>query len=167
MSQGRARCPSVVVLGCGNPSRGDDALGPALMRRLEAWIERHPGRPVTAVEDFQFQIEHALDLRGHDLALFVDASASGPEPLALHRLEPQADGTFTTHALSPQALLQAFAAIDQGPPPTAFALAVRGYSFDLGKPLSAGAAANLDRAWSLIQTMVKKPSQENWRALES
>jgi Ni,Fe-hydrogenase maturation factor len=50
-----------VVLGCGNPSRGDDALGPALLDRVEEWLRLHPDRRVVALGDFQLQVEHTLD----------------------------------------------------------------------------------------------------------
>ena len=66
--------PRVVVFGWGNVSRGDDGLGPLLLARIEALGLPH----VTTIEDFQLQIEHALDLRDADLALFVDASVAAP-----------------------------------------------------------------------------------------
>jgi hydrogenase maturation protease len=159
------RIPKVVVLGCGNPSRGDDALGPALMARVETWISAHPDRPVTAVEDFQLQVEHTLDLQGRDLALFVDASASGHEPVVLHPVRPAVDFSFSTHALSPPALLQAFATLDRGTPPPAFALAVRGYSFGLGHSLSPQAAQSLEAAWTLLERMLENPSRKGWEEL--
>jgi len=160
-----SRIPRVVVLGCGNPSRGDDALGPALMGRVETWIEGHPDRPVNAVEDFQLQVEHTLDLQGRDLALFVDATASGHEPVVLHFVRPAADFSFSTHALSPPALLQAFVTLDRGTPPPAFALAVRGYSFGLGHSLSLQATQSLEAAWSLLERMLEDPSRKAWEEL--
>jgi Ni,Fe-hydrogenase maturation factor len=37
--------PPVLILACGNPSRGDDALGPLLLERLQNWLdEAWPGR---------------------------------------------------------------------------------------------------------------------------
>jgi len=151
-----------VILGCGNPSRGDDGLGPALMARVHGWIEAHPGSPVIAVEDFQLQVEHTLDLVGRDLALFVDATASGHEPVTLHPVEPAVDASFTTHALSPAALLQAYITLDRGVPPRAFALAVRGYSFGLGHSLSVEAVKSLETAWVLLERLLGKPSIEEW-----
>ena len=156
---------TVVVLGCGNPSRGDDALGPALMARVEAWMRVHPDRPVTAVEDFQLQVEHTLDLQGRELALFVDATASGRDNVHLHRIQPAADFSFTTHSLSPPALLQAFATLDRGTPPPAFSLAARGHSFGLGHSLSPRAAGNLEEAWALLERMLETPTKEAWDAL--
>ena len=65
----------IIILGCGNPSRGDDAMGPALLERVVRWICLHSDKSVAAVEDFQFQVEHSLDLEGQDLALFVAHNA--------------------------------------------------------------------------------------------
>lgn len=152
----------IIVLGCGNPSRGDDALGPLLVECVSYWIRLHPDRPVAAVEDFQFQVEHSLDLEDRDLALFVDAAASGPEPYALTRIQPLEDSSFSTHALSPQAVLHAFRALGQGEPPPAFLLAVRGHSFELGEELSPAGWNNLESAWILLEQLLKRPTLEGW-----
>lgn len=157
----------VVVLGCGNPSRGDDGLGPAVMTRVHAWIEAHPGRPIDAIEDFQLQVEHTLDLQGRDLALFVDATASGHDPVTFHRVEPAADLSFTTHALSPAALLQAYITLDRGAPPPAFALAVRGHSFGLGHSLSPEGLRSLEAAWSLLERLLENASMKAWTQLST
>ena len=47
----------LVVLGWGNDARGDDGLGPALLGRIAALALPH----VVTIEDFQLQIEHAMD----------------------------------------------------------------------------------------------------------
>ncbi len=72
-----------VVLAVGNDARGDDALGPLLLDRLaaSAW----PG--VRTVLDFQFQVEHALDLEGAAGAVFVDAHRQQAELVRLGPLE--------------------------------------------------------------------------------
>ena len=53
----------VVVLASGNRSRGDDAVGPLLLERLAAWLaaEGRSGE-FELFDDYQLQIEHALDL---------------------------------------------------------------------------------------------------------
>ncbi len=154
--------PRIVILGCGNPSRGDDALGPVLLELAELWIRRHPDKRVAVVEDFQFQVEHILDLEDRDLAIFVDASASGPDPCMLRRIEPQRDASFSTHAITPQAVLHAFRSLGQGEPPPAFALAIRGHSFELGDDLSSEAQDNLEAAWSLLGQMLEAPALRSW-----
>ena len=157
--------PRIIILGCGNPSRGDDAIGPALLDRVVRWICLHPEKSVAAVEDFQFQVEHSLDLEDRDLVLFVDAAVSGPDPYALTRILPLADPSFTTHAISPQAVLHAFRALGHGEPPPSFLLAVRGHSFELGEDLSPSGQNNLEAAWTLLEHLLHTPSLTHWERL--
>ncbi|NBS18146.1 MAG: Ni/Fe hydrogenase, partial [Gammaproteobacteria bacterium] len=66
--------PSLLILGVGNPSRGDDALGPLLIEQLETLLsqeERAAAGGIELLTDFQLQIEHALDLLNRSLVLFV------------------------------------------------------------------------------------------------
>jgi hydrogenase maturation protease len=140
----------VVLLAVGNPSRGDDALGPAVAQHLDAL-----GLPgVEVLTDFQLQVEHALDLLGRRLVVFVDASASGNAPFELRPLVPQADVRHTSHSLSPAAVLDAYRRLTDDEPPPARLLAIRGYEFDLGAPLSAPAAGNLQAALAALQAML-------------
>lgn len=152
----------IAVLGCGNPSRGDDAIGPVLLERVEEWTRAHPGRPVVAAQDFQLQVEHTLDMVGRDLVLFVDASAVGLDPFTLRPVLASDQTSFSTHALSPQALLHTFNTLGCGDAPKAFSLGIRGHSFELGQPLSAQAAQNLEQAWSLVKALLESPSESDW-----
>ena len=74
----------ILVLTCGNPSRGDDALGSALHELLVAH-KRATGDlcEVEVLTDFQLQIEHAVDLAGRDCVSFADASVSCDEPVQM------------------------------------------------------------------------------------
>jgi hydrogenase maturation protease len=135
----------VLILACGNPSRGDDALGPLLIDRLS----RDPDLARCGIEtltDFQLQIEHVLDLQGRERVVFVDAAARGPEPFAFLPLRPSPEVSFSTHALAPGVLLTLFREVTAQTPPPARLLAIRGYDFTLGAPLSGHASDNLDRA---------------------
>lgn len=140
---------STLVFGWGNPSRGDDALGPLFVERLGAL--RPPG--VALLTDFQLQVEHALDLRGCDRVLFVDASMglAPDEPFRVRPLAARRDPSFTTHALSPEAVLQAFEAFEGHPGPPAWLLEIGGERWELGDPPSEAALAHLDAAlaWCL------------------
>jgi hydrogenase maturation protease len=131
----------ILVFGWGNPSRGDDALGPLFVERIEALAL--PG--VECLTDFQLQVEHALDLKGRQRVLFVDASfeVSG---IAATRIEARRDATFTSHAISPQSVMQTYLDIEKATPPPCWLLAVGGRAFELGEPLSTVAAANLESA---------------------
>ena len=118
----------LLVFGWGNPSRGDDALGPLFVEAIEAM--KLPG--VECLTDFQLQVEHALDLRGRKRVLFVDASADAAAPFTVERIEPARDASFTTHAVSPQAILQVFREVEGEPPPPCWLLAIRGDAWELG-----------------------------------
>lgn len=139
----------IVVFAIGNPSRGDDAIGPALAARIEA--EGLPG--VEVVADFQLQIEHALDLEGRRLAVFVDAAVDAAPPYELRRVQPCRDRSHTSHALSPAAVLETYERCTGRAPPRAWILAVRGDHFELGSGLSAAARANVEAAWSRLEAL--------------
>jgi hydrogenase maturation protease len=136
-----------LIFGWGNPSRGDDALGPLFVEHFAELAGRHPEwGEVECLTDFQLQVEHALDLQGRQRVLFVDASLDAPAPCSLVRIEAARDDSFTTHAMSPQAVLKVFADIDDGAPPPCWLLAIRGERYELGDGLSAEAAQNLPAA---------------------
>ena len=132
----------VLVLAIGNPSRGDDALGPLAAQELDALAL--PG--VEVLTDFQLQVEHALDLLGRSEVVFVDAAAGGEAPFELRPLAAAADDRHTSHSLSPSAVLEAYRRLTGGPPPPSRLLAIRGHEFGLGAPLSGAASANLRAA---------------------
>jgi hydrogenase maturation protease len=154
--------PRVVVLGWGNPSRGDDALGPEFLARAEPMAAGAPGT-FEFVTDFQLQPEHATDLDGRDLALFVDASRGLPSPIAFTEVEPRRDATFTTHGMSPAAVLAAFRAAFGREPPPAFQLAISGVGFELGAPMSNGAERHLVAALALFARLASTPAAAAWR----
>jgi hydrogenase maturation protease len=155
--------PRVVVIGYGNPSRGDDGLGPALLERLEGWLQS--GGCACGVEvlgDFQLQVEHALDLEDRDLALFLDASVACAEPLDFRRLMPRCDDSFTSHELSPAAVLQVYRDIRGVEPPPCFLLSVRGFAFELGEPIGPRATSHLEAAWTLLRRLLDDARPEAW-----
>lgn len=132
----------LLVIGIGNPSRGDDALGPICIEGLQALDL--PG--VELLTDYQLQVEYVLDLHGRDRIIFIDAAASGPEPFAFVPIQAEADTSYSSHALSPQSLLAAYARHYRQAAPSAFLLAIRGHRFELGEPLSQAAQQNLAAA---------------------
>ena len=134
----------LLVFAWGNRSRGDDALGPLLLDRLRALLPVDSG--VDCLEDYQLQIEHALDLPGRSRVLFVDASLTCRAPFEVISLAPARDASMGTHTLSAQALLQVFCDLHGQAPPASTLLAIRGEAFELGTPLSPAADANLERA---------------------
>jgi hydrogenase maturation protease len=136
----------VLVLAVGNPSRGDDAIGPTLAARLEE--AKLPG--VEVIVEFQLQVENALDLVDRGRVIFVDAGTGTPAPFELRRVQPAAEFLHTSHALSPEAVLATYRRVTGDEPPEAWLLCVRGESFGLGEPLSDAAGDHLAAAWEAL-----------------
>lgn len=160
-SAGRAaaRAP-LLVLAVGNPSRGDDALGPLFIERLGGLLrDELDAREVELLTDFQLQIEHALDLADRARVVFVDASLDAVAPFTFEPVIAARDQSATSHAMSPSAVLAAMASIGCEAPRAASVLAIRGERFELGEGLSPVAAAHLDAA---LRFLVREVS--TWRA---
>jgi hydrogenase maturation protease len=141
----------LLVFGWGNRSRGDDALGPLFIEELRSRAGDRCKDRVQFLEDYQLQVEHALDLASRERVLFVDASLSCAIPFEVWPLRAARDASFTTHPMSPESLLQVFCDLQQVEPPPCTMLAIRGTQFALGEPPGEAALANLERAltWGL------------------
>jgi hydrogenase maturation protease len=150
---------NLVIFGWGNVSRGDDGMGPLLLARIAeaGWDD------ATLIEDFQLQIEHALDLQGAELAMFIDAGKDTPAPFSFREIFPQDGLTHTTHALSPDSVLAVYRKVTGKTPPPAFLLCVRGESFELGEPLSADGATRLEAAWDFLQRLKQALTADGFR----
>ncbi len=141
----------VLIYGIGNESRGDDALGPMLLRAIESEIDPEQ---IELIETFQLQVENALDLSGRRAVIFVDAAANLATPYEFRRVAASVDRTPFTHALSPEALLSVHEKVAGSPPP-AWILAIRGEHFELGSDLSEPARASLESALSFLSGMLR------------
>ncbi len=131
-------------------------------------LERLEAEAVSGIEcltDFQLQVEHALDLEGRDLALFIDAHLTCTPPYEFTLLQPEIDRSYTTHAMSPAAVLQVYQQINHRPPPPSFMLSVRGERFELGEGLSLSALANLEAALQFAKLLCARPELSYWQSL--
>jgi len=137
--------PRVLVLGYGNPGRQDDGLGPA----VSAGIDLLGWPNLTAFDNYQLNIEDAIDVAAHDIVWFADATRAGPAPYEVHDLSPASSIEFTSHLLRPEAVL-AIARQYFGGSPRAYLLAVRGYEFEFVEALTVGAVENLAMALAML-----------------
>lgn len=137
----------VVLLGYGNPLRGDDGVG---WRVAEAAAGRWAGKLVVRTGQ-QLVPEWAADLANATVACFVDASVAVDEPtleaLAADAWPPPIDG----HDLGPAQLLQLTSTVF-GRAPEAFVLHVPAVNFAFGEELSAVAARGVEGAIRLLET---------------
>jgi hydrogenase maturation protease len=157
----------IVVFAVGNRSRGDDALGPLLLERVESWLAAtgQDGK-FALVDDYQLQIEHALDLQGKRLALFIDAGYETPAPFHFYLTGPNpAVAAQGTHKLPPQGVLEVYRQFAGTEPPPSFVLCVRGERFELGEGLSGAAEAHFEAAWRHLTQLCRRPDAALWQAM--
>lgn len=144
--------PPILVLAIGNPSRGDDAVGPLLAARLTTALARATLENVVEVLcDQQLMVEHALDVQQRRAVLFIDASAAEPGRVAWEPVHAAARGlAITSHRCSPAQLMRLVVDTLHAPLPPAWLLSVGGHDFELGAPLQPATARALEDAWQRL-----------------
>ncbi|MGE0333992.1 MAG: hydrogenase maturation protease [Gammaproteobacteria bacterium] len=134
--------PRRIVLGIGNPDRGDDAAGRQVARLLR-W--RLPEDVEVAEHDGEATALLAR-IEGAAVAFLVDACASGAPAGTVHRFDvsaaplPQAAFGLSTHGFGLAEAVELARALGQLPP-RCVVYAIEGASFAGGAPLSPSVAA--------------------------
>jgi len=140
----------VLLIGYGNPARGDDGLGPALAAAVQKMGLDH----VSVDSDYQLSVEDAATAAEHDVVIFADAAVTGPEPFAFTRIEPRPSVSFSTHSVLPEAVVGLTEALF-GAKTTGYLLAIRGHDFNaFSESLSPQAQANLERATAFLSSLL-------------
>lgn len=136
----------VLIIGYGNPLRGDDAAGLRLIEALEA-----AGRPagVETLAVHQLTPELADRVAAARAVVFVDA-ACREEPAALRPLEvPPFSGPPPGHHYSPASLLQ-LTRLTFGVAPPAWLLTLPAAGFAFGAALSPRAVGAVEEGRRLL-----------------
>jgi len=129
----------ILLIGYGNPGRGDDGLGPALAEAIEGMAL--PG--VTVDVDYQLTVDHAAMIAAHDLVIFADAMIGLDAPYRLAPVSSTPPETLGSHQVSPEAAL-ALAGLLFGHSPPGWVLAIAGTAFgEVHEGLSPQAQDNL------------------------
>lgn len=149
----------VLIFAVGNESRGDDALAPLLVRQLQA----EGIRQVEFIEDYQLQVEHVTDLLDRSAVLFIDADVSCDAPFQFSEITAAHDNSYTSHAMSPFALLHTYRLMYGRDAPATFLMRIRGYDFELGKSLSDRAAVNLAATLEQTRELCRDDDLQSWR----
>jgi hydrogenase maturation protease len=139
----------MLVIGYGNELRGDDNLGPFLVKELEQELRSY-SEEISFLALPQLDVTLAPAFRGVEAVIFVDARADEDEaPVVVRQVFPTPGPVRmgnTSHGATIQELLQVardwYNAI-----PTSYAVLPKGYEFPCGFHLSAKArvAAGLAR----------------------
>jgi len=131
-----------LLIAIGNSARSDDGLGWAFLDKLES-ADCFNGKTMSC---YQLQIEDAEVISHYPRVIFVDAFENPSESeYEWEVTKPLNDFTFTTHALTPSAVL--FLCNDlYNSFPEAYTLKIRGYHWALEVGLSSVAEKNLYKA---------------------
>jgi hydrogenase maturation protease len=139
-----------LVIGIGNPLRGDDGVGALLAEQAAVLTAAEPDGPVAVRSVQQLTPELAEELSQLEAVLFIDAwpAPAGAVP-QLQRLSP-AGTSSDSHHLEPAALLAVSQAL-YGRAPAAQLLLVPAHAFEHGMALSAELRAALPQARALLR----------------
>lgn len=123
----------LLVIGYGNPLRGDDGFGYRAAERIPGAIAVHQLTP-----------ELVEPIARADRVVFLDATAEGaPGEIRRRAVHPAAAESGFTHHATPEALLSGAIAL-YGRAPEAEIVTVCGADFSVSETLSAAVAAALD-----------------------
>jgi hydrogenase maturation protease len=144
---------SVLFYGIGNPSRGDDALGPTCVEGLRV--------PASWGVDSNYQLnaEDALLISEYSIVIFVDATREKLErTFCLSKFEAADSIAFSSHAMTPSQVLGLCVQLYQKRP-QCFLLGIRGESWELGDELSPSAKVALTETIQATQAWIDCPNQ--------
>lgn len=147
----------VLIIGCGNLLRGDDAVGPVLVRHL--W-ERGVPHLVRCADGGTGGMDVAFQMRGVPHVIIVDACTSGSEAGAIFRLNgadaetPPLAGV-NLHAFRwDHALAFARWALKDDYPPRIDVWLIEAERLQVGEPLSPAVEASMFRVCDLLMSEV-------------
>ncbi len=126
-----------IILGIGNPDRGDDAAG----RSVAQFLRQQNPRDVEIIEHNGEATSLLAQISGASVALIVDACSAGAPPGTVHRFNvcaaplPQAQIGLSTHGMGLTEAIELARALRQLPT-RCVVYAVEGTQFDIGAGLS-------------------------------
>ena len=133
---------TIVIIGIGNPDRGDDGAGRAVAARLAGSLSSG-----IRVAEHGGEATGLLALvDGVDAVYFVDACASGGSPGTVHRFDaaaarlPATVGGVSSHGFGLGEAVELARTLGMLPP-RAIVYAIEGANFETGAPLSTPVAA--------------------------
>jgi hydrogenase maturation protease len=131
---GEDEVPGTLIIGYGNPMRGDDAVGCHAARVLEQHFWNDPDVEVVATQ--QLNPEMVDDILQRDFVLFLDASfGNQPGTILRTTVSPEPGPGGFDHHSTPASLLTAAAQL-YGDAPFAMSITMAGWSFDSGQKMS-------------------------------
>ena len=143
---------SLLVIGYGNPLRGDDGVGPKVVEAIE---ELHLPAVQTLI-CHQLSPEHAEPIARARMVVFVDAAVDAPQEVQLRKLEPNESSQLMAHAADPRTML-ALARDVFGHCPEAWWLTIPAVKLGFGEELSPVARHGYEVALKQIRSLADRP----------
>jgi hydrogenase maturation protease len=142
----------VLIVGYGNPLRGDDGVGPEVARRLAAEL-RDP--EIEILTELQLKPELSELMSRVETAIFVDARADGkPGEVRVEEVvASEPEQTFTHQFAPPMLLLTAKVLYDRTP--RTFLVSIAGENFELSEGLSEVANAALPEVLQTVRRLAQ------------
>lgn len=138
-----------LIIGCGNLLRGDDAVGPVIVRRL---LERGLPPGVDVADGGTSGMDVAFRMRGAGRVILIDAASTGGEPGTLYRMLgtdvevlPPLEGINLHSFRWDHALAFGRWLLKDDYPDDIVVYLIEAASFGFGDELSAPVAATMDR----------------------
>lgn len=138
----------LLIIGYGNPLRGDDGVGPKVAEAVE---ELHLPDVHTLI-CHQLSPEHAEPIARARTVIFVDAAVDAPKDVQLRKLEPNETSQLMAHAADPRTML-ALARDVFGHCPDAWWLTIPAEKLDFGEEFSPAARSGFKVALEQIRIL--------------
>ncbi len=140
----------LLVIGYGNPLRGDDGVGLKVAEAIEAL--QLPG--VRTLICQQLSPEHAEPISQARVVIFVDAAVDAPKAVQVRQLEPGGSSQLMAHAADPRTML-ALARDVFGHAPEAWWLTIPAVKLGFDESLSPEAQRGFAEAVEKIQALCR------------
>lgn len=162
------RIQPTIIVGYGNPDRGDDGAGFFLVNAVRARLGLPPlGENETGLEDLTGNIDAVFllqlvpelieTLSRYDRVVFVDVHVGDETPQVDARpLVPHYTLSAFTHHVTPETLL-AMVGLLAAEIPHSHLVSIKGHSFDFRRGLSAPTQRLLGRALRVIEEILEGP----------
>ncbi len=142
---------SIVVIGYGNPLRGDDAVGYLVASEL---ARQYSSDQVDVIACHQLNPELSEAISTAAMVLFIDAALGGaPGETFCRRVRASGAGAFT-HQLDASGLLACAQAL-WGCSPEAVVMGIHGEAFSIGQQLSPAVRAALPKVIRLASELIE------------
>ena len=145
--------PQVLIVGYGNPLRGDDALGWTIASEL---FRKCQSPDVEVIPCHQLMPELASSMQAAETVVFIDCARDGTGgELRCVEIQPDAGCASFTHELTPAKLLSLTCELF-GVCPRTYLLSIVGSCFETGEGLSPEVSANLPQLRDALRRLIER-----------